>query len=161
MDSKVFDCNINSNRGLMQLFTGNKAEGTIYYDLMNFHNIGISSMDTFIKSRILQESSVTVPVRKHVLKTFTLPIHKQKIKKYSNKVSPQNVFRPCAMKTHFKSSAKEVQILFDRPGALSQDGSPTQKDLERCRRDDKKKPVETVENIVIHHNCQKENGLVL
>lgn len=254
LDSKVFDCNINNNRGLVQLFTGNKAEGTIYYDLMNFYNIGISSMDTFIKSRILKESSVTVPVRKHVLKTFTLPIHKQKTKKVNCEHKEKMLYNRCIKKEmafsmrsgkplqnfrqyislpraicnvdgsinhqdtksnatrhlnsrydniiiekmpsgsnsdlvilegmfiinsapirsrhktfsdhmqylirrwilpHFKSGAKEVHILFDRPGALSQDGSPTLKDLERCRRDDKKKPADTVENIVISSQLPK------
>ncbi|CAG2223978.1 unnamed protein product [Mytilus edulis] len=216
--------------------------------------LGISSMDTFIKSRILKEPSVTVPVRKHVLKTFTLPIHKQKTKKVNCEHKEKMLYNRCIKKEmtfsmrsgkplqnfrqyislpraicnvdgsinhqdtksnatrhlnsrydniiiekmpsgsnsdlvilegmfiinsapirshhktfsdhmqylirrwilpHFKSGAKEVHILFDRPGALSQDGSPTLKDLERCRRDDKKKPADTVENIVISSQLPK------
>jgi len=60
-----------SNRGLVNVFSGTKATPEQSHDLLTFHKVGMKDIKNFVLHRILRHpSSSQAPVRKHKLLTM-------------------------------------------------------------------------------------------
>ena len=76
---KLFPTSFSSNRGLVNVFSGQKATPQQMHDLLNFRQIGIEHLQQYIKFHILKHPSSNVPTRKHRL--LTMAVHKYESKK--------------------------------------------------------------------------------
>ena len=60
-----------TNRGLINVFSGQKASTEQSHDLLAFRQIGLSHYENYVKTRILKEPSTKTAVRKRRLLTFS------------------------------------------------------------------------------------------
>ncbi len=73
----LFPLALNTNRGLMNVFSAQKATSKQSHDLLNFSKIGKEHLNHHIKLRILRKPSIDAPIRKHRLLTMA-PIDSKK-----------------------------------------------------------------------------------
>ena len=60
----LFPENINSNRGLVNVFTRQQATPEQVHDLQNFRSIGNESTEVFIKHQIIGTSSTSATIKR-------------------------------------------------------------------------------------------------
>ena len=72
-EMELFPACRSSNRGLVNVFSGQKATPEQAHDLLNFRRIGSEHLEQYIRVRILQQPSTNAPRRKHRLLTMACP----------------------------------------------------------------------------------------
>ena len=77
VESNIFSSN---SERLFHAFSGAEATPVVENNLTSYHELGQSSFEAFVESRILKETSTHVVVRKHRLQTFTVKkVSKRKV----------------------------------------------------------------------------------
>ena len=107
----MFDSNAHQ-RGLLNLFTGARAVGQSYTDLLNFREIGREEYLIRISYFILRNPSVQAPNRRRTLRTFST---KSVTKKRVSNLERDRRLLLSAMKKEMLFS-KKTGVPIDRPG---------------------------------------------
>ena len=76
-DFNLLPHNMQLNRGVVNTFSGIKANPAQSYDLLNFRKIGYNNNMSYIKHRLLKVPSTSAPVRQQRLLTFTTKQNKK------------------------------------------------------------------------------------
>lgn len=69
-DYELLSVEVPENRGLINVFSGEKANHQQTHDLLNFRNIGSDDFSQYIKHRILHHPRTNAPVRCNRLLTM-------------------------------------------------------------------------------------------
>jgi len=71
----------NENRGLMNIFTKEKATPEQFHDLLSFRKIGVQYLESYINTNILHSPTANADQKCHRLKTFSTSVkEKQRVK---------------------------------------------------------------------------------
>ena len=70
---ELFPVSVFKNRGLLNVFSGQRATPEQSHDLLTFCEVGSLHLEQYIKHRIIKEPSTIAPVRKHKLLTMECP----------------------------------------------------------------------------------------
>ena len=67
---KLLPLQLQSNRGIVNTFSGQKATPEQSKDMLTFHEIGMQAYEQYVTHRILQSPSLNAPVRRRRLLTM-------------------------------------------------------------------------------------------